>query len=53
LTSIIKFNRTIRRSGRSAVVAMPPEIMKSLGWEVGDQVTISVTAERAVLIEKA
>jgi len=52
MTSIIKFNRTIRQSGRSSVVALPPEIMNSLEWKIGDQVKISVTLEKAVIIEK-
>jgi antitoxin component of MazEF toxin-antitoxin module len=52
LTSIVKFTRAIRKSGRSAMIAIPPDIMRSLGWEVGDEITISVTQERDVLIQK-
>lgn len=50
--SIIKFDRTIRRSGRSSVVAIPPELMKALSWTVGDQVQLSAT-DKGILIEKA
>ena len=52
LVSIIKFRRAIRKSGRSAMVAIPPDIMRSLEWEIGDEVTISVTQDKAILIEK-
>ena len=48
----ITFKRTIRRSGGSAMVALPPEIMEGLGWDLGDEVTISVTQDKAILIEK-
>lgn len=53
MTSIIKFDRTIRQSGRSSVVALPPELLKALNWKIGDKVRISATTEKAVLIEKA
>ncbi len=53
MTSIIKFERKIRSSGRSAVIVIPPDIMRSLNWDIGDEVMISVTSEKAVLIEKA
>jgi antitoxin component of MazEF toxin-antitoxin module len=43
----------IRSSGRSAVVVIPPDVMRSLEWQIGDDVQISVTSERAILIEKA
>ena len=53
MTSIIKFERKIRSSGRSAVIVVPPDIMRSLDWDIGDVVKLSVTPEKAVLIEKA
>lgn len=52
MTSVIKFHRKIRRSGRSAVIALPRDLMKSLGWEIEDDIIISATPEKAVLIEK-
>lgn len=53
MSSQIKFERKIRRSGGSATVTIPLEIVKALGWKLGDSVLISITPERAVLIEKA
>jgi len=52
MTSIIKFERTIRSSGRSAVVAIPPDVIRSLEWKIGDAVTISVTPEKTIVITK-
>jgi antitoxin component of MazEF toxin-antitoxin module len=52
MASIIKFNRTIRKSGRSAMIAIPPDVIRSLKWNIGDDVKISVTPDRAILIEK-
>lgn len=34
------------------MIAIPPDIMRSLEWEVGDEVTILVTQEKAILIQK-
>jgi len=34
------------------MIAIPPEIMETLGWKVGDEVLISITPEGAILIEK-
>jgi antitoxin component of MazEF toxin-antitoxin module len=42
----------IRSSGRSAVVVIPPDVMRSLEWQIGDEIMISVTSERAIIITK-
>jgi antitoxin component of MazEF toxin-antitoxin module len=34
------------------MVALPPEILEGLNWKLGDEVTISVTQEKAILIQK-
>ena len=51
--SIIKFHRKIRKSGRSAVIALPTDLMTSLGWEIGEAVVITATIEKAILIERS
>jgi len=46
----IKFRRSIRRSGGSASVALPPEIIQALGWKIGD--TVEIWAENGSVILK-
>jgi len=50
--STIKFKRTIRRSGGSASVAIPPEIVEALEWKIGDVVEICVE-NSAIKVKKA
>jgi antitoxin component of MazEF toxin-antitoxin module len=52
MTQIIKFTRSIRSSGRSAVIAIPPDLMKSLEWTIGDEITIQATQDRGILIQR-
>jgi antitoxin component of MazEF toxin-antitoxin module len=40
--SAIKFKRQIRKSGGSASIALPPEILEALGWQIGDKVELWV-----------
>jgi len=38
----VKFKRTIRRSGGSASIALPPEVVEALGWKISDKVEMWV-----------
>jgi AbrB family looped-hinge helix DNA binding protein len=49
---IIKFDREIRQSGGSAAITVPKEILRTLGWKIGDQVELYVDDHR-IVIEKA
>lgn len=40
--STIKFKRQIRKSGGSASIALPPEIIEALEWQIGDGVELWV-----------
>ncbi len=42
--------RKIFRTGNSAVVSLPPEVMEAVGLALGDEVTVTVDAERARII---
>ena len=52
MSSPIKFERKIRRSGASSTVTIPLEIMRALGWKLGDPVLVSIVPEKGILIEK-
>ena len=45
---VVKFKRTIRQSGGSAAIAIPPEILKALDWKIGDSVEIYAEEQRLV-----
>jgi antitoxin component of MazEF toxin-antitoxin module len=47
--TVVKFNRTIRQSGRSAAVAVPPELMNALNWKIGENVEIFADEEKLVI----
>ena len=49
--STIKFKRQIRKSGGSASIALPPEIIEALGWQIGDKVELLVE-NGSVIIRK-
>jgi antitoxin component of MazEF toxin-antitoxin module len=38
--AVVRFKRTIRKSGGSAAIAIPPEILNALKWKIGDIVEI-------------
>jgi putative addiction module antidote len=42
--------RKIFRTGNSAVVSLPPEVLEAMGLELGDEVTVTVDPERAHII---
>jgi antitoxin component of MazEF toxin-antitoxin module len=49
--AVVKFKRTIRKSGGSAAIAIPPEVLDALGWKIGDIVEI-YAEEQNVIIKK-
>lgn len=46
----IKFRRTTRRSGGSASIALPPEIIEALSWKIGD--IVEIWAENSTVMVK-
>lgn len=49
--STIRFKRQIRKSGGSASIALPPEMIEALGWQIGDKVELWIE-NGSVLIRK-
>jgi antitoxin component of MazEF toxin-antitoxin module len=47
----VKFKRTIRKSGGSAAVALPPEILEAMGWKIGDSVEV-YAEENKIVVKK-
>jgi antitoxin component of MazEF toxin-antitoxin module len=45
----VRFRRKIRRSGGSAAVVIPPEVLEALGWRIGDTVTIYIEGSRLAI----
>ena len=50
---LIKFERTIRRSGGSAAVAIPPEMLKALNWKIGNTVEMYIENQTLVITRKS
>ena len=48
---LVKFKRAIRKSGGSAAIAIPPEVLKALKWKIGDVVEI-YAEEQKIIIKK-
>jgi len=46
---VFKFKRTIRRSGGSAAIAIPPEVLSALNWKVGDVIEIYLEEQKLVV----
>jgi putative addiction module antidote len=42
--------RKIFRTGNSAVISLPPEVLEATGLELGDEVTVTVDPERTRII---
>ncbi len=47
--TVIRFKRTIRRSGGSAAIAVPPEILMALGWQIGNTVELYIDNQKMVI----
>ena len=45
----IKFRRKIRKSGGSAAIVIPPEILDALKWKVGDEVEIYAENQKIIV----
>jgi antitoxin component of MazEF toxin-antitoxin module len=46
---VVRFKRTIRQSGGSAAIAIPPEILVALSWKVGDTVELYADEQKMVI----
>jgi hypothetical protein len=46
---LVKFKRTIRRSGGSAAIAVPPEILNALDWKIGDSVELYADEQKLII----
>jgi antitoxin component of MazEF toxin-antitoxin module len=46
---LVRFKRTIRQSGGSAAVAIPPEILHAMGWKVGDVVELYAEEQKLII----
>jgi len=49
--AVVRFKRTIRKSGGSAAIAIPPEILNALNWKIGDIVEL-YAEDRKLAIKK-
>ncbi|MGA2681879.1 MAG: AbrB/MazE/SpoVT family DNA-binding domain-containing protein [Candidatus Bathyarchaeia archaeon] len=47
--AIVKFNRTIRQSGGSAAIAVPPELLNALNWKIGDPVELYADEQKLII----
>ena len=45
----VKFKRTIRQSGGSAAIAVPPELLEALNWKIGDSVEIYIDDQKLII----
>jgi len=46
---VVRFRRTIRRSGGSAAIAIPPEVLEALNWKVGEVVELYPEEQKLVV----
>jgi antitoxin component of MazEF toxin-antitoxin module len=46
---IVRFERTIRKSGGSAAIAIPPEVLNALGWKIGDVVDVYAEEQKITI----
>ena len=51
MTEQIKFLRTVRRSGGTLAVTIPPEIQRAIGVKAGQPVEIYLSADRKIVIQ--
>lgn len=51
MAGLIKFERKVRRSGGTLAITIPPEIQKAIGLKEGQDVMLSLTDAREILIE--
>jgi len=49
----VKFEREIRQTGGSFAVTLPGDLVKSLGWNLGDRVQVYSDNEHIIIEKKA
>jgi antitoxin component of MazEF toxin-antitoxin module len=47
--AVVRFRRTIRKSGGSAAIAIPPEILIALNWKIGDVVELYAEDQKFIV----
>jgi antitoxin component of MazEF toxin-antitoxin module len=50
--AVVRFKRTIRKSGGSAAIAIPPELLNALNWKIGHVVEL-YAEEQKLIVKKA
>lgn len=49
----VSANRSLRESGSSVVITIPPELVSSLNWEAGDELYLTADwGKETVTVEK-
>jgi antitoxin component of MazEF toxin-antitoxin module len=51
MAGLIKFERKVRRTGGTLAVTIPPEVQRAIDLKEGQDVLISLTGERDILIQ--
>jgi len=51
MAELIKFERTIRRTGGTLAVTIPPEIQRALGIKEGQPVEVYITEDKKVIVQ--
>jgi antitoxin component of MazEF toxin-antitoxin module len=51
MTEQIKFLRTVRRSGGTLAVTIPPELQRAIGMKEGQPVEIYLSADKKIIIQ--
>jgi len=46
---LVRFRRTIRKSGGSAAIVIPPEVLNALEWKIGDIVEVYAEEQKIVV----
>lgn len=47
--AIVIFKRKIRKSGGSASIAIPPEVLEALQWKIGDAIELFPTGQEMII----
>jgi antitoxin component of MazEF toxin-antitoxin module len=50
---LVRFRRTIRKSGGSAAIVIPPEVLNALDWKIGDVVEVYAEEQKIVVKKPA
>jgi len=48
---LVRFKRIIRKSGGSAAIVIPPEVLNALEWKIGDIVEV-YAEEQKIIVKK-